>query len=186
VTETRNLIDFYHYWSNEAIKADLDTKKHNFSVLLTNQIRDFNLGSVIRNSNAFLAKEVIIYGDKKYDRRSTVGTHIYQNIRNVKFTEKLDLGDAIVVGVDNIPNAQPLETFKWDYNRHTILAFGEENRGLLKEIQSICHNIVYIKQYGSIRSLNLGCASAITMFDYCQKMGSDYVKIPESGEQLLS
>ena len=75
--ETRNVIDHYHYWKHEAIIADLDSKRNNFTVLCSNLYNDFNIATVIRNSNAFLAKQVILYGSKQYDRRGTVGTHHY-------------------------------------------------------------------------------------------------------------
>ena len=45
--ETRNIIDPYHYWTNEAIKADLDTKRHDFGVLVANVQYDFNIGRSI-------------------------------------------------------------------------------------------------------------------------------------------
>ena len=77
--ENRNIIDHYWYWKTEDIKADLDSKRHNFSILCSNLYNDFNIATVIRNSNAFLAKEVIVYGSKQYDRRGTVGTHNYTN-----------------------------------------------------------------------------------------------------------
>lgn len=64
-----NVIDLYKTWTNEAIIADLDTKRHNFSVLCCNWGYDFNISACIRNANAFLAKEVVIAGKKRYDRR---------------------------------------------------------------------------------------------------------------------
>jgi tRNA G18 (ribose-2'-O)-methylase SpoU len=67
--DTRNVADVYKYWTEEAIKADLRTKHHNFSALITNKHHDFNIGTVIRCANAFCAKEVIIFGSKKYDKR---------------------------------------------------------------------------------------------------------------------
>ena len=60
--ETRNIIDHYHYWATDAIKANLDTKRGNYSIVCCNIGNDFNIATVIRNANAFLAKEVIIYG----------------------------------------------------------------------------------------------------------------------------
>lgn len=169
--DTRNVIDLYKYWSEEAIRADLGAKAHNFSVLITNKFNDFNIGSVIRSSNAFCAKEVIVYGNRKYDKRGTVGAHLYTSLRKVRFTDELDLTDCVVVGVDNIDGAVPLETFEWP-TKHVIMAFGQETTGLTKEIIDLCQHIVYIKQYGSVRSLNVGCASAIAMYDYCYKMNS--------------
>jgi hypothetical protein len=38
--DSRNVIDVYKYWKTEAIRADLDQKRHNFSVLITNQFHD--------------------------------------------------------------------------------------------------------------------------------------------------
>ena len=93
---------------DEAIKADLDTKRHNFSILISNKLKDFLTSTVIRNANAFLAKEVIIYGRKKWDRRGAIGTHNYTNFKYVKTEEELSdaIGDELVIGVDNINNAK--------------------------------------------------------------------------------
>ena len=76
-SETRNIIDHYHYWNHEAILADLDSRANNFSIICSNLYNDFNIATCIRNANAFLAKRVFIYGSKQYDRRGTVGTHHY-------------------------------------------------------------------------------------------------------------
>lgn len=170
MNDTRNVIDYYKYWKTEAICADLRTKHNNFSVLITNLFSDFNIGAVIRNANAFCAQKVIIYGRKAYDRRGTVGCHLYLDFQHIKLQEDLRFEDCVVVGVDNIENAQPMESFSWPKNKHVIMAFGQEDVGLCKEVLDICDHVVYIKQYGSVRSLNVGCASAIAMFDYCSKI----------------
>lgn len=168
--DKRNIIDFYKYWETDAIKADLDLKRNNFSVLVLNNIKDFNLGTVIRSANAFLAKEVIILGSKKYNRVGTVGTHHYENLKHLRTVEELVIpDDSILIGIDNIENSIPIENYSWPKDNHVIMAFGEENSGLSKEIIDKCKDIVYIKQYGSVRSLNLGSAASIAMYDYCQK-----------------
>jgi len=167
--DPRNVDDRYKYWTEEAIKADLRTHCNNFSVLITNKFHDFNIGSVIRNANAFCAKEVIIYGSKQYDKRGTVGAHIYTTMKHVRFTEELDLSDSIVVGVDNLEQAVPIESFVWP-DKHVVLVFGQEGTGLTEEMVELLDHMVYISQYGSVRSLNVGCASAIAMYDYCHKM----------------
>lgn len=165
--DQRNVIDYYKYWNTEAIKADLDLKRHDFSVLISNKFKDFNIGSVIRNANAFLAKEVLIYGRKKYDKRGTVGTHLYENLKHVREIEDL-VFDGPVIGIDNVPEAVPMETFEWPQN--AVLAFGQEDVGLPDEIKAVCQQFVYISQYGSVRSLNVGVASGIAMFSYCLRM----------------
>ena len=166
--DPRNVDDRYKYWTEEAIKADLRERCHDFSVLITNQFHDFNIGSVIRNANAFLAKEVIIYGSKQYDKRGTVGAHLYTNLRHVRFTDELDFSQYYVVGLENAENAKLLDDFYWPEN--VLMIFGQEATGIPDELLAKCDDIVFIKQYGSVRSLNVGCASAIAMYDYCCKL----------------
>lgn len=166
MTETRNVIDYYHYWTTEAIKADLANKKHNFSILISNKFNDFNIGTVIRNANAFLAKNIFILGRRRFDRRGTVGTHIYEKLTFIKDVEEIPHP---IVAMDNIDGAVPIETFEWP-KEHFVMAFGQEQLGLPEEILKIAKHIVYIKQYGSVRSLNVGTASGIAMYDYCKKV----------------
>ena len=171
--ETRNVIDHYHYWKHEAIIADLDAKRNNFTVICSNLYNDFNIATVIRNANAFLAKKVVLYGAKQYDRRGTVGTHHYTHFKHTKTLSELD--DEIksirdsntsvkIIGIDNIPGASPINSYTWDSNTHYILVFGQEQVGLPQELIDICDDILYIKQYGSVRSLNVGTASGIAMY----------------------
>ena len=58
--DRRNVVDRYRYWSLEAIRADLDTRRHDFHVAIENWQHDFNIGTVVRTANAFLAREVHI------------------------------------------------------------------------------------------------------------------------------
>ena len=171
--ETRNVIDHYHYWKHEAIIADLDSKRNNFTVLCSNLYNDFNIATVIRNSNAFLAKQVILYGSKQYDRRGTVGTHHYTNFLHTRTFSELEerikiirgtYGTVELIGIDNVPGATAIDEFSWSKNTHYVLAFGQEQVGLPTEILDICDHILYIKQYGSVRSLNVGTASGIAMY----------------------
>ena len=167
-TDRKNVIDHYAYWNTEQIKIDLNSKRHNFSLLLSNIFNDFNISTIIRNANAFLGQNIFVYGRKKFDRRGTVGTHIYENIINIKDLSLLPK-DAMIIGIDNIERAEPIETFQYPTDRHIIFAFGQEQVGLPEEVIPICEKLLYIKQYGSVRSLNVGSASSIVMYDYCLK-----------------
>lgn len=173
--ETRNIVDHYHYWTTEAIKTDLDTKRKNFTVLCSNVENDFNIATIIRNSNAFLANEVWIYGKKQYDRRGTVGTHNYVNLKHVKTITSVQdqlkaLGEKhskiIIVGIDNIGISTNINQYSWSKNDHIVMIFGQEKNGIPAELLDICDDVLYIPQYGSVRSLNVGTASGIAMYAY--------------------
>lgn len=169
----RNIIDYYWYWEHEAIIADLDQKRFNYSVLCTNIHGDYNISCIIRSANAFLAKEVIIYGKKKFDTRGCVGTNHYTKFKHVKVDEDLDkiLSEFdIIIGIDNIKNATPINDYKWDKNKKTLICFGEEQKGLPQQLINKCNDLVYIKQYGSVRSLNCASAASIVLYDYCNKL----------------
>ena len=51
----RNVVDRYRYWRMEAIVADLDTRRFGYHVAVENWEHDFNIGTVVRNANAFAA-----------------------------------------------------------------------------------------------------------------------------------
>jgi len=179
MTETRNIIDHYHYWKHDAILADLDEHRHNFTVLCCNLGNDFNISTVIRNANAFLAKEVIVFGKKKYDRRGAVGTHNYTHFKYFKEEEYEEMVDYIyesnerprIVAVDNCSRAVGIDNYIFPVDRHVVMVFGQEQIGIPQYILlDLCDDVVYIKQYGSVRSLNVGTASGIAMYDYCSKV----------------
>lgn len=173
--DTRNIIDPYKYWETEAILADLDEKRNNFSVLCANVLGDFNIGTVVRNANAFLAKEVLIYGNRRWDRRGAVGTQRYTHFKRFKPIDGIEivkeyLRDSYIVGVDNVEGASPIHTFQWPSDKHVVLVFGEENSGIPQELLDLCDELVYIQQLGSVRSLNVGVASGLAMYSYCQSL----------------
>jgi tRNA G18 (ribose-2'-O)-methylase SpoU len=180
--DQRNLIDHYKYWNDDAIRADLDVKRHNFSVVCCNIGNDFNIATVIRNANAFLAEKVVIYGNKKYDRRGTVGTHHYTNFRHVKGidclgsyieeTFALHEGKVKLLGVDNVPEAKDVNEYKFDPDTHYVMIFGQEQIGVPENVLSMCDDVLYIPQYGSVRSINVGTASGIIMNNYCSSVHS--------------
>lgn len=165
--DVRNVIDYYKYWTTEAIIADLDERRLNYGVLCVNIHGDFNIGTIIRNANAFLAKEVLVYGKKKYDRRATVGTHNYTRFKHVK--DITEIPDVPIIAVDNVGDAVPVEQFSFP-TTYFLMAFGEESVGLPKEVLDKAAARVYIRQYGSVRSLNVGSASAIMMQEYCRRL----------------
>src|SRR6476646_2419153 len=113
--DTRNVIDRYRYWRMEAIVADLDTRRHPFHVAIENWQHDFNIGSVVRTANAFLAAEVHIVGRRRWNRRGAMVTDRYQHVRHHASVDELlawAAGEGVpVLGVDNLPGSVALEGY---------------------------------------------------------------------------
>lgn len=155
--------------SDDLIRGDLNERRFNFSVFLQNLAGDFNKASIIRNCNGFCGKEVIIYGEKDYDRRGTCGMHTYENFKHVKQLSDLDgLFERYdhIIGIDNVEGALPIQSYNFDHKASTLLVFGEEGIGICPEIIEKCHSVLYIPQFGAVRSINVACASAIIMYEY--------------------
>ncbi|MCF8527257.1 MAG: RNA methyltransferase, partial [Candidatus Nanopelagicales bacterium] len=112
--DRRNVVDEYRYWRLEAIVEDLDLRRHPFHVAIENFAHDFNIGSVVRTANAFLAREVHIVGRKRWNRRGAMVTDRYQHVRHHEDAQALATWAAAegipVIGIDNLPGSVPLET----------------------------------------------------------------------------
>ncbi len=169
--DRRNVLDRYRYWSHEAIVADLDTRRHPFHVAIENWQHDFNIGTVVRNANAFLAAEVHVIGRKKWNRRGAMVTDRYQHIRHHPTVEAFagwaaEAGVEIV-GIDLVPGAVPLEHERLP--ERGVLLFGQEGPGLSPEALAASAVVCSIAQFGSTRSINAGVASGIAMHTWIRQ-----------------
>jgi len=161
-----NVADHLKDLTTEEVKEVIKATANPFAVCFEHWIGDFNMGTGIRNANAFNAKEVFYVGTKKWDRRSAVGVHNYTEVQWISDIEDFKkLKDRyVIVGIDNVPGSVPISTYSFSEN--TLMVFGEEGTGLTPEMQSLCKDIVYIEMFGSVRSLNCGTASGIAMYQY--------------------
>ncbi len=163
--DRRNVVDRYRYWRLESIVDDLDERRHPFHVAIENFSHDFNIGSVVRTANAFLAREVHIVGRRRWNRRGAMVTDRYQHVRHHEDAGALaawaaDAGLPLL-GIDNLPGAVPLETAALP--RACVLLFGQEGDGLTPQARGACASVLSIAQFGSTRSINAGAAAAIAM-----------------------
>lgn len=163
--DQRNVVDEYRYWKREAIVADLDAKRHPFHVAIENWQHDFNIGTVVRNANAFLAHTVHIIGKRRWNKRGAMVTDRYQHIEHHATIEEFAAfarTDSLpIIGIDIIPKSSPIETAT--IPERCVLAFGQEGPGLSEEMIAAAASVYEITQFGSTRSINVGVASGIAM-----------------------
>jgi tRNA G18 (ribose-2'-O)-methylase SpoU len=169
--DRRNVADRYRYWRHDAIVADLDRRRHPFHVAVENWQHDFNIGSVVRTANAFLAAAVHIVGRRRWNRRGAMVTDRYQHVVHHSTVDDLmswaRQEGLPVIGVDNLPGAVPLETF--DLPERCILLFGQEGPGLSETARDRADAVLSIAQFGSTRSINAGAAAAIAMHAWVRR-----------------
>jgi len=169
--DRRNVVDQYRYWRMDAIIADLDTRRHPFHVAIENWEHDFNIGTVVRNANAFLAAAVHIVGKRRWNRRGAMVTDRYQHVVHHATVEEFIAYCAErsleVIGIDNLPGSVALETA--DLPRRCALVFGQEGPGLSPQMREAADRVCSIAQFGSTRSINAGVASGIAMHAWIRR-----------------
>jgi tRNA G18 (ribose-2'-O)-methylase SpoU len=169
--DRRNVADRYRYWTVEAIVADLDARRLPFHVAIENWAHDLNIGTVVRNANAFLASSVHIVGNRRWNRRGAMVTDRYQHVVHHPSVEALSdwarAEDLALVGIDNLPGAVPLEATVLPLR--CVLLFGQEGPGLSAAAHEACAMVCSITQLGSTRSINAGVASGIAMHTWLRQ-----------------
>ena len=168
--DRRNVVDRYRYWTMEAIVADLDTRRHTFHVAIENWQHDFNIGTIVRSANAFLAAEVHIVGNRRWNRRGAMVTDRYQHVRHhadvpalAEYLHALD-EPVRLLGIDNLPGSAHLETMEMP--ERVCFLFGQEGPGLSERAREVVDGTFSIAQFGSTRSINASAAAAIAMHSW--------------------
>ena len=163
--DSRNVADRYRYWSVEAIVDDLDARRHPFHVAVENWKHDLNIGSVVRNANAFGAAAVHVVGRRRWNRRGAMVTDRYQHVHHhpdlddlASWADREDLG---IVGIDNLPGSVPLESTRLP--ERCVLLLGQEGPGLSDGARRVVDEVCSIEMVGSTRSINAAVAAGIAM-----------------------
>lgn len=169
--DTRNLVDEYKGLSNEEVFEALSKKRNSLEVAIENVEHDFNIGTVVRNANSFNVSKVHIIGRKKYNRRGAMCTDKYLEILhwdNIEDFLASQQGRELVAIENNTPRALPLGDKK--FTDKTTLIFGSENNGISAELLEKAQDVRYIESFGSTRSVNVGVASGIAMYEWVRQL----------------
>ena len=166
--DTRNVLDHFRYWKMEAIVAELDSRRHKYHVAIENWQHDLNIGSIVRTANAFLAEEVHIIGNRRWNRRGAMVTDRYQHVSHhptvEEFVSWAKSRNLPIIAIDNVPGCQKIE--EYSLPEECVLLFGQEGPGLSEAAIEAASVVLEITQFGSTRSINASAAAAITMHQW--------------------
>lgn len=170
-TDTRNVINKYRGQPVEDIVADLDTSRSQLEIAVENLERDFNMGTIVRNANAFNVAKVHIIGRRQWNKRGAMKTDAYLHIEYhstpADFFAAMKQRNREVIAIDIVEGAQALGTT--DLPENAVLVFGTEGPGLSSDMLQGASKVVMIEQFGSTRSVNVGVASGIAMYAWVQQ-----------------
>ena len=148
--------------------ADLDTRRHDFHVAIENWQHDFNIGTIVRTANAFLAAEVHIVGNRRWNRRGAMVTDRYQHVRH--HATAADLAAYLRerrTGGAAARHRQPARarptSRRWRCRGGCASCSGRRARASRDAAREACDGTFSIAQFGSTRSINASAAAAIAM-----------------------
>lgn len=169
--DSRNLTDEFKGMANELVFDALEKTRTPLEIAIENVEHDFNIGSIVRTANSFNVKKVHIIGKKKYNRRGAMCTDKYLRIEHHATIEdflKTQKNRELVAIENNTERAKPLLNKK--FIQDTTLLFGSENNGISPELLEKAHDVRFIESFGSTRSVNVGVAAGIAMYEYARQI----------------
>lgn len=174
--DRRNVVDRYRYWTVEAIRHDLDSDPFPLEVAIENWEHDMNIGTVVRNANAFGVRRVHIVGRRRWNRRGAMVTDRYLHVEHHRDGDSLarwaDEHRLDLIGIDNLDGSVPIESVRLP--ARSLMVFGQEGPGLSESIRQRVSMVCSIAMYGSTRSINAGVASGIALHSWVIQHAGDW------------
>lgn len=171
MNDTRNVTDELKHKSHERIVSILDGQDSKLEIAIENLERDFNMGTIVRSANAFGVRTVHVIGRKQWNKRGAMMTDKYLTVKYHatidEFLNSMEKAGRNVVAIDNVDGAVDLSTATLPGN--AVLIFGAEGPGLSDELLQKSSSVVAIEQFGSTRSINVGVAAGIVMYEWLKQ-----------------
>lgn len=152
----------------ETIKLTLNSVRNPFSVAVWGSTNYFNLGSIIRSSHSFLAKEIFAVDiEGGFYKKATMGTHKWENIHKVSCEKFLELTSGRpIIAFEKRHGLPGVDIIDFSYPENPILLFGCEKHGVPDVLLEKAVEIVYIPMDGLHNDFNLAVAVGIVLYDW--------------------
>ena len=170
MNDSRNVTDEFKNMPHDDIVASLDNRGASFEIAIENTMRDFNMGTIVRSANAFGVRRVHVIGRRQWNKRGAMMTDKYLEViyhaSAKEFRAAMNEPERDIVAIENNVDSVSMSDFL-DKNMPVkfVLLFGQEGPGLSRELLGISDHVVHIEQLGSTRSLNVGVAAGIAMYE---------------------
>ncbi len=166
MTDSRNVTDEFKDVPHETIVDALNRRGVELEIAIENLERDFNMGTIVRSANAFGIRTVHIIGRKQWNKRGAMMTDKYLTVQyhDSPASFVASVRPRRIIAVDNVGDSRDIR--RAHKSQSCVLVFGAEGPGLSREMLNVSDEIVAIPQLGSTRSLNVGVAAGITMWEW--------------------
>lgn len=169
--DARNVLNEFKGVAHDAIVAQLDERGVDLEIAIENLKRDFNMGTIVRSANAFGVRTVHIIGSKQWNKRGAMMTDKYLTMQYhssiEEFQKEMTASSREIICIDNVAGSVPLASVLLPIS--CVLVFGAEGPGLSSEMLAAGTKTIAIEQLGSTRSINVGVAAGIVMYEWLRQ-----------------
>lgn len=169
--DQRNVLDEFKNMDHDEIIRRLDERGVSLEIAIENTLRDFNMGTIVRTANAFGVRTVHVIGRRQWNKRGAMMTDKYLRVEYhaspETFSSTMKQGEKAVYACEN--NVRSSSLYEVEFKKNAVLVFGQENMGLSPELLAVADVVVSIDQLGSTRSMNVGVAAGIVMYEWTRQ-----------------
>jgi tRNA G18 (ribose-2'-O)-methylase SpoU len=169
--DTRNVLDEFKNKAHDEIVAALDARGVSLEIAIENTLRDFNMGTIVRSANAFGVRRVHVIGRRQWNKRGAMATDKYLSVEYhaspFEFSSAMKQRSKTVYALEN--NVSSRSILDVALPKNLVFVFGQEGTGVSSELLGLADAVVHIDQLGSTRSLNVGVAAGIAMFEWSRQ-----------------
>lgn len=169
--DTRNVLDEFKSKSHEEIINALNARGVSLEIAIENLERDFNMGTIVRSANAFGVRHVYVVGRRQWNKRGAMMTdkylHVLYYATTDEFISAMKGAGKTVIAVENNVDSVALGTSQLPES--AVLVFGSEGSGISAGLLERADEVIHIEQLGSTRSLNVGVAAGIAMYEWLRQ-----------------
>lgn len=171
MTDTRNVLDEFKNLPHDHIVEHLDRRGVSLEIAIENTLRDFNMGTIVRSANAFGVRTVHVIGRKQWNKRGAMMTDKYLSMEYhaspAVFSSEMKQRRKYLYALEN--NTSSTSLYKVEFKKNAVIMVGQENDGISEELLKCSDEVISIDQLGSTRSLNVGVAAGIAMFEWARQ-----------------
>ncbi len=169
--DTRNVLDEFKGRDHDDIVAELDRRGVSLEIAIENTLRDYNMGTIVRSANAFGVRTVHVIGKRQWNKRGAMKTDAYLNVLYYtspsEFSAAMKQRQKVVYALEN--NVSSRSVYDVELPENLVFIFGQEGPGISAELLAAADETIHIPQLGSTRSLNVGVAAGIAMFEWTRQ-----------------
>ena len=154
-----------------------------------------NVGSLVRTAHAAALREVILVGERDWNREAARTADLYTTVTQLPadpavFLDHVRSRGYTLVAVELAPGAVNL--FEADYPENPCFLLGAELGGVPEPLLEAARLVVRIPQWGLVPCLNVAVAGSIVVYDHLAKLHRRGVLdrpdggLPEPGEEPSS